>query len=620
MEHPQLLEGPLKSLMLLHKKLAHECARICCTDATLDCKTIECRVKHEGLSFLTISLPSFGKDFETALALGKVDRDLFTSFKWQAGLPRLFGGFLDRVFDRDSGVLLDEPCIDSIRSIRQLTLMFGKIAIPCSDTRVRRAMRNYVECEQVVKEYDARRTESDYDSFLRVSSLLFRDAFSYADRDIYEGNVFPKHGPGSTADRRRGNAKYLLSTWTDRLEGYFPAMDYLLPNYRFIDSADDINYLEPGSEIPVKVVSVPKTQKTPRIIAMEPSYMMYMQQGILRVILEALIHPEREKMKGRRRDDFLPHFLGFEDQEPNQLMAQEGSLRGELATLDLSDASDRVSNQLVRTLVSRTPHLSRAIDATRSRKADVPGYPIQRLAKFASMGSALCFPFEAMVFLTIVFMGIEKSLNTSLSRKLIREFVGRVRVYGDDIIVPVAHVQTVVDSLQDFGLEVNSRKSFWTGKFRESCGKEYYSGEDVSIVRVRELFPTSQQHATEVISIVSLRNQLYYAGYWSTVRWLDGYIRKVIKFFPTVLPTSPVLGRHSFLGYLAEDHDKYLHRPLVKGFVESSTSPADRLDGRGALLKYLLKQGDEPSFDPRHLERAGRPHAVKIKLRMSSAG
>jgi len=615
----------VKSLMLLHKKLAHECARICCTDATLDCKTIECRVEKEGFSFMTITLPDFGKDLERALAIGQVESDAFSSFKKSAGLPRLFGGFLSRIFDRDSGVLLDEPCIDSIRSLRQLTLMFGKVAIPCSDARVRAAMRGYVENEQIVKYGDSTRDASDVEAFKRVSSLLFRDAFAYADREIYAGNVVPKHGPGSTADRRRGNAKYRSLVWTDRLEGYFPAVDYLLPNYRFIDSMDDIDYLEPGAEIPVKVISVPKTQKTPRIIAMEPTCMMYVQQGLLSVILEALTNPfldaDEEHPRGRRRgrDDFLPHFLGFRDQTPNQRMAKDGSLHNELATLDLSDASDRVSYQLVRALVSSTPHLSGAVDASRSRKADVPGHPCQRLAKFASMGSALCFPFEAMVFLTIIFVGIEKVLNTSLSRKLIREFVGRVRVYGDDLIVPVDYVQTVIDSLEGFGLKVNSRKSFWTGKFRESCGKEYYAGEDVSVVRVRELFPTSQQHATEVISIVSLRNQLYYAGYWDTVRWLDGYIKEVIRHFPTVLPTSPVLGRHSVLGYSAERIGKQLHNPLVRGWVEVSTPPADKLDGMGALLKFHLKQGDEPSFDPWHLERAGRPHAVKIKLRYGSA-
>jgi hypothetical protein len=231
------------------------------------------------------------------------------------------------------------------------------------------------------------------------------------------------------------------------------------------------------------------------------------------------------------------------------------------------------------------------------------------------MGSALCFPFEAMVFLTVVFLGIQRSLNTTLSLKDIKSFEGSVRVYGDDIIVPVDHVDEVNRMLQTFGFVVNTGKSFWNGKFRESCGKEYYNGEDVSIVRCRQMFPTSPRDATGVISIVSLRNQLYWAGYWETCKWLDGVIKGVIRHFPVVLPSSPVLGRESVLGFETQRLHKHLHIPLVKGYVVSARPPRDFLDGSAALLKYFLKRGIEPSPDEDHLERSGRPQAVYTKLR-----
>lgn len=324
-------------------------------------------------------------------------------------------------------------------------------------------------------------------------------------------------------------------------------------------------------------------------------------------------------MDGLKRDDFLYSVIGIEDQTPNQRMALEGSLTGDLATLDLSEASDRVSNQHVRTLLRNHPWLARAVDACRSRKADVPGEGLLRLAKYASMGSALCFPFEAMVFTTVVFMGIQKSLNTSLSLRDIKSFQGSVRVYGDDILVPVDHVHEVIDMLQTFGFVVNTDKSFWNGKFRESCGREYYSGDDVSIVRVRELFPSSLQDATGVISIVSLRNQLYNAGYWQTCRWLDDYIKGVIRHFPTVEPSSPVLGRHSVLGFETQRLCEHLHIPLVKGYVVSAKSPRNSLDGTAALLKYFVKRGNMPTPDEDHLERSGRPHAVYTKLRWCPA-
>lgn len=424
----------------------------------MDWKTVQGRCKHEGFSFLTITLPSFGKGFEKSLDQGKVDRNLFQGFSWKGGLPTFLSGFLDRVFDRTSGVLLDDPCIESIRSIRQLTLMFGKVNLACSTHRVEQAFTEYVQCEQDVRRSDASLSSALKTEFKRISSMLYWDVFKHIDRKVYEHDLIPKHGPGATAERISSNAKFNQRLWTKRLNEAFPHVEYLIPNYSYYEKLEDVDILEPGSEIPARVISVPKTLKTPRIIGIEPTAMQYCQQALLPEFLDRL-----------RRVDYLHSMLGFKNQESNRLMAQEGSLYGELATLDLSEASDRVSNQHVRLLIEGHQHLFSAVDACRSRKADVPGHGVIRLAKFASMGSALCFPMEAMVFLTVIFMGIQRSLNTSLTHKDIKSLMGSVRVFGDDIIVPVDHVDDVVRMLHAFGYVVNTGKSFWTGKFRESC-------------------------------------------------------------------------------------------------------------------------------------------------------
>jgi hypothetical protein len=597
----------MKSLQLLWKVLAHECASICCTSAAVDCKTVDRRIEHEGLSFLTITLPDFGKELQKALDQGTVDRSLFTSFRRRGELPLFLGGFLDLVFDRTSGRLLESPNIEAIRCLRQLTLSFAKIAIPCSPARERKAMQGYIECEQDMKELDKCLTSIDLERFGQMSSILFGSMFSRVDSDVYHGNIVPRHGPGSTADKLLGNQKYRQRAWTQRLEEVFHFGDFLFPSPSYYDSYEGVDILEPGSEIPVKVISVPKTQKTPRIIAMEPTVTQYVQQGLLASILNSI-----------ERDDFLSSVLGFSDQVPNQELAREGSLYGDLATLDLSEASDRVSNQLVRTMLRHHPHLLRGVDACRSRRADVPGHGVIRLSKFASMGSALCFPVEAMVFLTIVFIGIEESLNRPLSRKDIMSFRHNVRIYGDDIIVPVDHVHSVVAALEHFGALVNRGKSFWTGKFRESCGKEYYDGHDVSIVKIRTVLPTQRTNATEVISTVSLRNQLYWAGLWQTTRWLDELLVRILVKYPLVSSTSPVLGRESVLGYETQGITTSTHAPYVKGYVVSARSPVNELDDFDALLKYLIKRGREPFYDEDHLMRSGRPHSVHIKMRRSS--
>jgi len=535
------------------------------------------------------------------------------------------------VFDPSSGVLLDNPDVEAIYALRELTLYFGKIALPADPAkgparvvtpeRERRAMSEFVQCEQDVKVSDSILDPLYLEDFVRVSGMLYGEVFDKLERDLQFGRLIPKHGPGAVADRLTVNGKWNQRTWTTRLQqAGMSAEEFLIANQkpeRVSKLREELDILEPGAEMPVRVITVPKTIKTPRIIAIEPTAMQYVQQSLARGLLSAL-----------REDGFLSLAIGTDNQDPNRALARRGSLSGDLATLDLSEASDRVSNQHVLALFSGHPGLSQAVQASRSRKADVPGHGVLRLAKFASMGSALTFPVEAMVFLTVILLGIERELGTPLVPEDLLKFRGRVRVFGDDLIVPRDYVLSVCDELHTFGYVVNVGKSFWTGRFRESCGKEYYDGTDVSIVRVRRVLPTTRQDAEGVISTVALRNQAYWAGLWQTARWLDCYIGKLIKHFPNVAPTSPLLGRESVLGYQFERLHPNTHSPLTKGYYVRSQPPRDHLEGEGALLKCLARKAipepynmfwEEPdaidlTVDKEHLERTGRPKRVDIKL------
>jgi len=601
----------MKSLIMFLQCVLLDLGTWCHTSTTRDFKTITRRIEHEGISFLTISLPNFGKDFEKSLDQGFVGHDQFLGFSRTGGLPRLFGGFLDQVFDRSTGQLRDDPSVPAIHSIRQLTLMFGKINLPCSDARVAKALENYVTCEKEVRENDAKTSPDRLRRFIRIGSLLWGNVFTEVQRRIIAvpSEIIPKHGPGATADRIAGNRKWRQFEWTDRLEHVFPFGEHCVSSWRFYqESAQRVSYLEPGAERPVRVITVPKTLKTPRIIAIEPVCMQYMQQGLLDAFESAIA-----------ADDNAAAIVGWQSQVPNQHLARKGSRNGALATLDLKEASDRVSNQHVRLLLTNHRFLSEAVDSCRSRKADVHGFGVIRLAKFASMGSALCFPFEAMVFATIIFLAIEEELNRPVTRRDIKSMRGKVRVYGDDIIIPVEYVDSVIECLEDFGLRVNSGKSFWNGKFRESCGKEYYNGEDVSIVRVRSFLPTSLTDASEIVSTASLRNHCYKHGLWGAAAFLDEYMEKLIP-WPVVGEQSPVLGRHSFIGEISNDKtDPHLQRPLVRGAMVRSLLPIDKLEGADALLKCLtlLEKSNAnslPSVGVNHLERSGRPLSVDIRI------
>ena len=627
----------MKSLMPLYHVLLDELGSMLSTCTLRDWETITKRVEEEGDSFLTITLAGFCDDFQKSLDDGYVDSTSFLSFRKAKGsrLPAFLRGFVSQVFNSETGVLLDEPNPDAIRAVRQLTLFYSKINIPCSDARNRKAIDQYVECERFIQQTDSRLGDIDYRRFNRVFDLLFGRALDRCEEAVLHlvsgggrsyDRLKPKHGPGATADRLMGNQKWKNRTWTERLEKILPAGEMLLPSWRSADLLYELDEFEPGTngyasveeqirfltaeeEQPVRVILVPKTLKTPRIIAIEPTAMQYSQQALASMLVEEI---------------GLSHYspmIGFDDQEPNQFMAAEGSLTGQLATLDLSSASDLVSNQLVINMLARYPHFSEAVQACRSLNADVPDYGVMPLAKFASMGSALTFPIEAMVFLTLTVMGVCDASRipvASIDRSDIDRLLRSVRVYGDDIICPTDSVHEVISCLETYGFKVGLRKSFWNGSFRESCGKEYYAGHDVSIVKCRRKLPSSLRDVEECVSYVSLRNHLYKAGLWATALYLDEEISRLFKGrYPTVSFTSPVLGRHSFLGFSEERMHATLHAPQVKGYVEQSPLPKNPLDGEAALLKFLLKRGDEP-YDVKHLERSGRPDAVYLKLRWAS--
>lgn len=179
---------------------APDYSRIKAQSVLRDYEKVVRRVENEGLSFFTITLPSFGKDFERGLADGGITPTSFMGFKRSEptegqGLPAFLRGFLELVFHPDSGVLLEEPNLDAIRSVRQLTLMFGKMLVPCSDARVRAAKRGYLKCEQDVRINTALLSPDDQDDFLRMAEMLFGEALADVDDIVWvRENVFPHMG------------------------------------------------------------------------------------------------------------------------------------------------------------------------------------------------------------------------------------------------------------------------------------------------------------------------------------------------------------------------------------------------------------------------------------------
>jgi hypothetical protein len=500
-----------------------------------------------------------------------------------------------QVFDKD-GKLLDSPSITAIIHVRQFCRMWKKINLECSSERNRAAINGYIKCEQDLESMILDPNSSDSRRFSIVSGILWSNVLSKVHNSILDQTLVPKHGPGVVADRISNNSKYIWRRWHQRLEHLFPVSKFAYHNeIGYLECSDVLSLLNPDQEQPVRVVFVPKTVKTPRVIAVEPACNQYIQQALSTKLCSLI---ERDRLTGGH--------VNFTDQSVNAKLALESSKSGNFATLDLSEASDRVHNSVVKLLLSSAPLVLEAVQSCRSTSAKLPDGTLRSLSKFASMGSALCFPIEAMVFYTICVERIIRKLNLPLSAKSVAYASNLVFVYGDDLIVPKDMVESVITGLEAFGLKVNHCKSFWTGKFRESCGVEAYDGVDVTTSYFRRVLPNSRRDVRSIISAVELGNQLHNKWFFKTATLLFDIARKFGD-IPSVPNDAHCFGIHD--DNFHRDHCRFngnLQRLEVKTFVFKPKKVPDIIDSYPALMKWFLSSANSAADNDRYIRSVGR--------------
>jgi hypothetical protein len=239
-----------------------------------------------------------------------------------------------------------------------------------------------------------------------------------------------------------------------------------------------------------------------------------------------------------------------------------------------------------------------------------------------------------MVFYTLCILNGLQKRNLQPTPRNIKSVAKSVYVYGDDLIVPSDEVLFLSNTLGLFGLKVNAKKTFDTGKFRESCGMDAYDGTDVTPVYFRRMFPGKKQHVPEFVSAVSFANQLYLKGWWTTAKRVRDSIELLVGPMPHVQETSPCLGWISASrSYSVQSWDRELQAPIVKGFVLQTRKEDDRLFGYPALMKYFLRvveseddylfssQDDwrdvlyAPMISSEHLDRVVRSGGARINRR-----
>ena len=600
----------MKSLEILLTYL-DEAQLLLCASMLRDRLTIRARFENEGDSFIGITLPTFGEWLEQSLQSGRVATSIYARFrkrpKHVSVLPCFLQGLTSRVFDAKTGLLLKHPDVNALFLIRQICTSGKRVFKVCDPARDQKAQKAYRSVDLSLRSLPAFSKEKAFilNSVCRRFFPKIEEGFMKA---IDDESILPRHGPGATADKAWGNEKYRGRDFYKRWDNIFSWEELYGINTVHQTNGE---LTRPMDELPVKVVSVPKTMKTSRIICVEGTAMQYAQQLTSARFIDSL------------RFAKLYKHLNFTDQRPNQEAARVGSVLGNLATLDLSEASDRVSSKLVSLVFRHSPLLLKHLNGCRSTRATMPDKSTIHLRKYASMGSALTFPVEATIFLMICIAaacderGVFDRSGRPKSLRAFDECRKDILVFGDDLIIPTDCVVKTKEYLEAFGLKVNAQKSFSQGGFRESCGCDYFRGVLVTPIYTRRDAPRSYRDSDKFVSWVHLSNRLYKAGLWLAASKVRDFIDKMYR-LPMVRETCSGLGWHSVTGAAEVNWrmNREVNAPefITKTLVPSSSKYSDVLEEEDRLLFFHLNRGVAKDYlsDP---DRSSKRGSLKLRPR-----
>lgn len=454
-----------------------------------------------------------------------------------------------------------------------------------------------------------------------------------------------RHGPGAVAETIKKGFKYDFPNWPAKLHREFgfdsfggirarkvgsscgqPTFEFEPPTSEFpcqvlcseVVSADDhlygvnpemgcsdrddactapayrgfADFVRPSlHEPPARLLAVPKTAKGPRLIAAEPTAHQWCQQLTRRFL--------SERLKGL----FADNFICFEKQELSAGMVVDASLNKRLATVDLSSASDRLSCWVVERVFRKNIPLLRALHSHRTRwvvkdKTISSQQEPLILKKFASQGTAVTFPVQTIIFFLCAITasgfdakGPEDFICNNRICNSIGRFRNKVRVYGDDIIIPTNGYEPLVSLLHTLGLKVNTEKSFHRGHFRESCGMDAFAGVDVTPVKMRKVVATGPQSRQ---SLIDYTNLFFKKGLWHAAKAIELTLPGwVINNLPVTGPGCGGIGRFSFCGssvdHLRKRWNTKLHRVEIRTYAMLTRMHRTPCNTTSALLQYFAE-------------------------------
>lgn len=274
-----------------------------------------------------------------------------------------------------------------------------------------------------------------------------------------------RFGPGSTATIKRNCscpqeklAEQPTCSYKLYASGLLPSVLASLPHYVACHGVSVTSFSDvlTRDDVTVYAVDVRLTDGSVQFVLKNALTRRSMEsQPTLNSALQLGIGGEMTKRMSRAGIDLT-------DQGKNRAAAKMGSVTNESVTIDLSSASDMKATELVRWVMPEDWFT--LLDAARCATTTLDGEVI-RLEKFSAMGNGFTFPLETIIFWAAC--------------RAVAKHRDDILVFGDDIIVHADDADDVVEALEMCGFKVNTKKSYLTGPFRESCGSDWYRGMSV---------------------------------------------------------------------------------------------------------------------------------------------
>lgn len=422
------------------------------------------RLSQEGVGFITKTLPKLSKAVLLSLEKGYFVRPFGIS--WKGASLKYFRVWLDSIFDKN-GLVRNTDFSVPLARLRQFCEYFYKLSLPFTKAAKSKEEQKAVHIENEIKAF---RPDPIYTNECRkTAENLFGCFWGHTIDDVLK-----EHRPRFTKGAFSGSTEtsypyyiykqlpdYIIGTTADRfgaMSGYFKPFP-----------SSDTRVVQVKTRTYSEVCLVPKDSRGPRIISKEPLHILRMQMSCFDWLSSNLERSSRWR-------------INFTNQETNRELARIGSIDRNNATLDLKEASDRVSFKFALGVLRNCPALRWFLLNARSTHTKLPvSRNLIPLNKLSGMGSGLTFPIMALLIHVCVVTSVHK-IHRRLS---LREISRRVYVYGDDLIIPKEWFDLAVQGLNAAGLMVNNDKSFQHSFFRESCGGDYYMGRDIAPVRLK---------------------------------------------------------------------------------------------------------------------------------------